>query len=122
MSAKKNAPAAGNLPVENLPSEPRARELLEMWRRMSPAASHAEAAKIALLMAQRAETELPDAVAKLAFWRATQHGSDALVPRQLREALAYSAFLDLVELANLPGMALPGDVPEADGGPASSDA
>jgi hypothetical protein len=73
----------------------------------------AEASRIALMMAGRVEPELADAVAKLALWRATQHPNDELLPRHLRDALAYSAFLDLILITDLRGMAQPQDIPEA---------
>ncbi|MCU0832325.1 MAG: hypothetical protein MUC58_12590 [Rhizobiaceae bacterium] len=78
---------------------------------MQPAATNEEASRIALLMAGRAEPDLADAVAKLAFWRATRNRQDSTLPRELGDALAYSAFLDLVILSGQTALADPEDGP-----------
>ncbi|MCU0832216.1 MAG: hypothetical protein MUC58_12020 [Rhizobiaceae bacterium] len=80
---------------------------------MKPAASREEATRIALMMAATAEGELADAIAKLAFWRAARNPDAGQLPRDIGDALAYSAFLDLVLLSGETGMAEPEDGPWA---------
>jgi hypothetical protein len=105
---------AGTSDAGAMADAPRSRELLELWKRLKPAASKAEAARVALMMAGRVEHELADAVAKLALWRATQHSADEMLPRHLRDALAYSAFLDLILITDLKDMAQPQDLSTQD--------
>jgi hypothetical protein len=91
-------------------NDPTSRHLLDIWNGLKPTATRGEAAQIALLMAARAEPDIADVVAKMAFWRATSRSPSDALPQHLADALAYSAFLDLVALTGLEEMAQSSDL------------